>query len=237
MKKGLACLSSILLGSNFNTHFSAKDTAPRITNPEFVIQISLNRNESSSALVQWDRSHSRLLVELFGAKGGITTNKLAHAKWIALGAKEFDSYIIDKVCSYIQASPTIQEYWAFQPDRAKEDSEYYHHTLMDMIYSNKVLMNEFKLANNLTDEDKKYLDLWEHLSVYFRRDPTVIQTAAHLEAIPLHPANKVLLDKLSTNPYFRMLDSSHVNRLLESSRTTPAQVTKAIEILLFVINA
>lgn len=238
-QKGLARLDSILskqyLGSIYTD--CAKDSdAVRIENPEFISKVSFKQG-SKDRLEGWSPSISKLIVELFGDKGGVTTTSAIHEKWLKKGAKELDSYVEEKVSQYMLTNPRIQEYWAFNPDRLQDSLDYENtEKLFETIYRTPLLRQEFKLINNLTDVDMKYLAIWGYVKGSYRKlnSPEYLKASTHLDAIPLDPANNALLAKFKNNPFTSMIDVYEFLSLIR--KNNPVQVKKAFEILISALN-
>ena len=236
-KKGLVSMASIISAEFIDTRLSRKDTAPRILSPEFVVSIPDRQDQSKFELQYWDKTGSRYIVDLIGTKGGVTNNSAVHKKWIKNGAKEFNEYLLDKMCNHMMTSPGIQEYWPFNFDRVTS----YTHALdaiMRLVYSNAVMRKEFGLVNNLTVEDEKYLYLWKHCAHKWRYSmpPEVLKTATHLKSIPIDPINETLMKRLIDNPFIYLINNVGFTELLQNKKSTPAQITKAIEILITILK-
>lgn len=238
-KKGVVCLSSVLLGSKVNLRHSLEDTAKRIDNPEFIVHVSHNNDVSYQKFPNWDESTSAIIVKLWGDKGAITNNTKSVDKWVKEGVKMFKEYIHSKVIDYIGASVTIKEYWAFKPERLHTSMPYYNRNLLDALYKNNAACLVFGIKNNLTDEDKLYLTLWAFLvdqNHRSNRPPEVQKLVDTLETIPLDPINEVVIAKFTNNPLIRIIDAESLSALLNREDPTSPTAVKAIEILVAVLN-
>lgn len=236
VKKGLVALSYVMDGTGIDTKRACYIDATRTLTPEFVINIP-SRRDTTHLLRDWDRTSSTHLVYLFGDKGGITTTKATHEKYLKNGSRDFDTYVLEKICQYILFNPRIHEYWGFHPDLLS--SEYNSgDSIIKLIYSNSVLKAEFKIVNNLTDLDKIYLHLWKQLSYQHpssNNNPEVTKVRNWLNSIPLDIASTQLISKLTDNPLLDMLDMYTLREHITHSKN-PSQVNKAIAFLIYVIN-
>jgi hypothetical protein len=245
VQKGLACLKSVVPAKNvrmhINTTLSRLDTAPRIENPEFLVEVKINKTTSTLVLDHWDELASFYIVELFGDKGGITTNSSMHAKWKGKNIPEMTDYVRQKVCDYMLNSPTIREYWAFDVNRALTtyySDCFYNTSVIEMVYNTEILRQEFGLVNNLTEEDRKYVHLWKDLISHHRYNipPDMASVRTYLNAIPLDPANALFIKKVKDSELLSILDKSGLARLLNSSDTSPQLAKAAIDVLALVLK-
>ena len=238
-KKGLVCLSNILTESNINTQNSRKEDAARIEAPEFVLKLSVRADSDKYHLPNWNGESSRYLVELFGDKGGVTTTSTTHANWLNRGAKEFDDYVREKICSYVLFNPRIAVYWANQQERVTDaaGSKYEFSSLVRLIYKNSLLSKEFGLVSTLTDEDTKYLQLWEVLEDVhrYRTCPEIVKVKDWLKSIPLDPVAADFANKLKNSPLISLLDVNQVNRVLQRNDKLP-EYQKTIDLIISLIN-
>lgn len=238
-KKGLVCLSTILTGNTINTQNSREEDAARIESPEFVVKISVRADMGNTYLPNWYGKASRNLVELFGDKGGVTSSSTMHDNWLKRGAKDFDDYVREKICSYILFNPRIGAYWANHQERTLDavGSRYEHSSLVRLIYENPLLSKEFGLVSTLTDEDAKYLQLWEVLvDVHrYRTCPEIIKVKDWLKSIPIDPVATELANKLKNSPLISLLDVYQADRVLQRDDKLP-EYQKTIDFIISLIN-
>ena len=228
-----------MLGSNVNTEFALKDDAKRITNPEFIVNVSYNKDIKRNELPGWDYITTPIIISLWGDKGGITNNTKSLDKWIKKGAMMFKEYFNSKVQDYVSNSPTIKEYWAFKPERLHDKLDYYNRPLLDALYKNNAACAVFGIKNNLTDVDKMYLTLWTYLvneTHKYNRPPDIKKILDDLEAIPLDPINDDVIAKFTNNPLIRLIDASGFSNLMNSTDPTSPTAVKAVEILVTALN-
>ena len=197
-KKGVVCLSSILGRLGINTASSQNESAARIENPEFIVQVSFKMGTSPYCLGRWSTNNSEHLVRLFGDKGAITNSTATYDKWRNKGAADFDEYVREKICSHILNNPEIEAFWANQISHvsmwhSKQDA------LLRLIASHDALSAEFGLTVTLSDENKVFMNLWHGLVAQCRpyNIPTsVTQVKDWLEAIPPSQAMASVMQKM-----------------------------------------
>ena len=242
VKKGVVALSALIQNSkHIDTKRFHEENVERLDQPEFVVQLSFKQGTLSNRFNKWSSTGSACIVELFGSKGGAVNNAATHAGWITKGAKDFDDYVREQVCNYIQNSPTIAEYWAFHPERVICNLVNYTQTTIRwirMVYSVPVLMTMFSLVNPLTDKDKKYLQLWQEINN--RYDPfscaEVKATKAKLEAISLDPLTTAMVTKITTSPFQEFIDIEAIASTLRDSTPQSPRFKQALALLTIVFN-
>lgn len=244
-KKGVAALSSVWWSNSKSVDFTGllKDDAVRTEKPEFILQVSLQKDFSKSTIPGWDAATSRHIVQLFGDKGGITNNSNVFTSWINKGVKPLQDYVLEHVCMEVMTNPRIQEYWAYAVERSIDEREltYDLGRLARTVYGNETLRKIFGLVNNLTTDDRKYLALWSYIKDSLRRfTPTqlVIDSVKQMEAIPLAKENKDCMEKLIKNKLIYMLNIAHMVDLLNEAKTKKDDVfTKQImDVLMTILN-
>ena len=240
-KVGIACLSSVYTdkGRYIDLMRFTDEDAARIIEPEFIAEVSLRAENSKSNFgYDWCDQSSRYIVELFGDKGGITNKSDVAVKYKAAGAKDFKEYVQEKVSAYMITSPTIQEYWAFNINRVRNVHSVDHTSLLETIYANPALRAEYGLVNNLTDEDKKYIYIWNQMMHRWHRNEAkcVLATKDHLDAIPLHQANKDLVAKFKGNRLLRVINDSGLASLINRSSSDPVEAKEALDLLNSILN-
>lgn len=240
VKQGVVSLTSVLTKASIDTFQSRLDNAARIMNPEFVMQVAVRKDTPADVLYPWNSECSRYIVDLFGAKGGITNNSAVHEKWIKNGARNAEDYLHEKICEAMTLNPNIQEYWAFDVDRAMEESNINHASkeLVQLVYRSAVLRKEFGLVNNLSEVEKKIVCLWKYaVNRHKWNTPALLKaTADHLKTIRMDPANKAFLTKFSNNPMLDIINKTGLSTLIRAGDANSPQTKKAIEVLITVIN-
>jgi hypothetical protein len=243
-KKGLTALTSIISKKTkgISTPLCRKEDAPRTMEPEFAVLVSIRQGEPTNVLSKWDDISSKYIVELFGAKGGITNNSLMHANWAKKGVKDIDVYAREKVCEYITNSTAIKEYWAYKHERVIEtyNVDYYKQDFVKLVYSTALLRKEYSLVNNLTEEDNKYLYMWGEITKYNNHRnsmPEVETVMKMLAAIPLHPANVIAVESMKKNKLYKLIDKNGLQSLINLYGVDSPEIKKVFEILLTILKA
>jgi hypothetical protein len=242
-KIGIPKLSCVLTShNNINTAQLQLDVVERIEKPEFVHLVSVRDDTDRGHLgYHWRNGASKIIVDLFGDKGAITNMTNTATKYYEQGAKKLDDYVYEKVGDYLKTIPTIAEYWAYKPDRVvKAVNMNSTNDLIELIYDSEVLRKEYKLVNNLTATDKMYLKLYEHIIYESRHnkvpDP-IAEATKHLDSIPVHPDNVVLLSKFLNNKLLKVVNSTGLATLIRNQDpTTDIDAKNAIEILNIILN-
>lgn len=234
-KKGLVCLTSVL-GPNhrslryaIDTTMSKADNAPLIENPKLVMTLPINKDASKFSISIWDYETSGLVVELFGTITGIAPTIVSCANYKVKGAKDFDTGVIELVSEYMTANTRIAEYWSVKQSYSDTGS------ILDIIYNNSELGSKFNLINPLTVEDKKYLKVWAYIcEIYrYRNHEVVLKAKEHLSKIPVNPDYILLKDKLVTNPFIELIDTTVLSKLVKD----PTKKDKIIEVVTSIINS
>jgi hypothetical protein len=233
-KKGIVRLDACLHNNRVYLQNLRNEDAARIESPEFVIKIT-GRTASGPCWENWSPTAARIIAHLFGSKGGVTSTSTMHDKWIAQGAKDFDEYLYEKVCSYILNNPRIEAYWAIRHEHVNSEVRYLD-SLVRLIYTIKELQTEFKVEDPLTEEDHMYLMLWKEMSrkYYHTSNPAAIPVIDWLRAIPQSPVIQDLVKKLS-NPLVSLLDENQVRNLLTEDPPSPHRA-KVLAFFISVLN-
>lgn len=236
-KKGLVKLTSILCagGQGINTEFARQEDAPRIEDPEFVIQLSFRQGTSNYSIGNFSAHASQTIIDLFGEKGGIAASLASLTSWQLKGAKGFNEYVTEKVCSYILNNPNIAAYWSKQSGHVTSAVSH-KSALIDIIYSTEELANEFGLTNTLSKEEQQYLFLWGELrnQYKYRNDPQITAVDNWLKTIAVSPEVTELITKLNSS-LTCVLDLSEVRHLIKYSND-PLHKSQVIKLLISIIN-
>lgn len=243
-KKGVPSLKGIKPKGAIHFGYLVEDDVDRTEAPEFMCLVSLRKEEPQNVLANWDTETSHIIIDMFGDKGGITNNSNTYTKWMQKGARTLDAFMEDQICYYMMTSPTIREYWAFNLDRAWEvlgyDSYYDPKELAEVVYRAPLLRNVYGLVNNLSDEDKKYLRLWEKYVSNFRyedrRPPMVKRVLDYLNAVPVDPANFTLLKKLKGNKLLEVIDERGMTKFLKGRDINDPAAKKVLDILTIILQ-
>lgn len=236
-QEGLVSLLSVrhASGKGIDTRLSKNINAPRIAQPEFVVQLSVRKDEYTNIILHGlDMEASGYVLDLFGTKGGIMHNSVIQAKWLQQGAQDMVAYLIEKVSAEMLSNPRIHEYWAFDVDRAIDNIGGYfsYADLIRIAYATPAVRKEFGLISNLTGEDKKYVYLYKKLTHFMGVSPVVRK----LKSIKLHPANGALTDRFIGNDRLKAITHSYFKILLESTTSKPHHIAAATQYLIALLT-
>lgn len=227
------------------------DDAPRVEHPEAAILVHFGKDDYKDRVGPWDEKATSHIARLLGDKIGVTINSVAYDKLVKAGVRPFKDYIREKVCTHVENSAAIQEYWAFNPSRACKDAglneddytqERTSVNLVKAIYSHAGLRAKFNLVNNMTQEDRMYVYLWnamckraqDHKYRGEAMPAEISKVYRKLKAIPMHPANAALLAKFNNNPLLNILDREALMCILKLN--TNQGYEKAIQLLMTVLD-
>jgi hypothetical protein len=236
-QKGVVSLLSVLSSksNSLYTPGAKYDDAPRIEVPEFVVQLSIRDGVPTEQLGFLGQAASRYIVDLFGAKGGVTFNSAVHASWIEKGAKEMLTYVAEKVAQYMLSCLRIKKYWPYDVQRVVDGYTSYmpKEWLLRIVYGNATCRKKLHLVNNLTEEDKKYVHLWHQIVGYRSRYPDTLGAAyAQLKPIPLHPINQEILARIQSSPLFDTFQQNKLTVLMGSTNPAASRDIDAVVQLL-----
>lgn len=208
-------------------------SAARIEKPEWFARMPSENSHNGSycCLDKFDSETTKAILSLFGSKGGITSNTKQEDGYEAKGAMELEKYVIQKVSAEIVSNPRIAEYFSNCPTKANETYK--------VIHASKVLCGEFQLVNNLTDEDKLYLQLFSHLTKSTYENNRRLSSHKELQAakdfsesVAPSAAATTLLDLIAGSKMMKFIQLDKLISVLESKPApTPAQTADILAIL------
>lgn len=236
VKKGAPLLSDINRAYRVNTGWITHDDVKRIEQPEFIAQVSLAKDVPTNQIDIFDEVTTKFVIELFGEKGALTTTKATYEKYIQKGAKPLREYVIGKVTDFMMNDPTIKEYWAFHVDRVTSNIHYWRKEAVELCYKSPELRNQFGLVNNLTDEAKKYLRIWQRIKEYRRNNAEVKTVSDYLDAIPVDQKNLDLLKKFENSKLVPVLDFSELVKTLNHYDEASPEGIAALQIFTLALN-
>ena len=208
-------------------------SAARIEKPEWFARMpSENSHEGRyCCLGKFDSEITKAILSLFGSKGGITSNTKQEDGYKTKGSMELETYVIQNVSAEIVSNPRIAEYFSNCPTTANKTYK--------AIYASKVLCGEFQLVNNLTDEDKLYLQLFTYLTALNYTNQRRCSSHKELQAarefaVHMAPsaAATTLLDLSAGSKMMKFIDIDNMISVLESKPApTQAQTADILAIL------
>jgi hypothetical protein len=233
-KKGAVALKSIQGTHRIDTHLSRKDDAPRIEDPEFIIQISVRDGLSTRAFMGWTPETTQHVLDLFGDKGGITATSSSTDLWIKKGCKHLTDYVRTKVCEYIVSTPSIQDNFAFAPERSGVPTSSKSEYIITCIWEDKPIRDALGISFDLSEQDKKYLELWDFMQ--YQHNDEITAAKAHLATITVSQVCIDLVKKIESNKLLHIIDIDELGNVLENHASNPTQADKAREIFIGLIN-
>lgn len=234
-KQGLVGMKSVAEpNGTLNTRQAHFEDASRILSPEFVVQVNTRQSSEFREFVGINRTASELIVKMFGDKGGIATNTVQYKNWSKKYKTAFD-YLKPIVLDYVTKSSNIERYVGLSADKATNYSchlsTYAASKIAKAIYREPLLLKALGIADPRTPEEKQYCELF---FAYINRfnDPEVIALRDKLEAIPLDPKAKAVIDKASKAKLISCVDLSQLRLQLG----TPSQAKKAMQMFFYALN-
>lgn len=166
-KEGLPALSCITKTRHGGISLSMllHDDAERITNPEFVVLVSLGRGEPSNHLPYWDALTTHILVELYGNRGVIVNHRGKYDTAYKNGAKNFNTFVLEQLHHELTTNPRLKKYFQCLPERlilgSKERDQ---REVLALAYQVPSLQKTFNLPKALTPRDHQILTLWQQMN-------------------------------------------------------------------------
>lgn len=229
--KGLVSFVDAYKAGKVYFHSLYLSNATRIEKPEWFSRLPHSNSAEwrCGMLGKFDHNSTKAILSLFGSKGGVVINTKQEEAYKAKGAVYLESYVIQKVSAEIVTNPRIAEYFSNCPITANE-------TYKD-IYASKVLCGEFQLVNNLTEEDKLYLQLFGWFNTYqnkyrFSSHKELQAAKDFTESMAPSAAATALLDLIAGRKMMKFIELGEMISVLESKPApTPAQTADILAIL------
>lgn len=229
-KKGIPALSSLMMVDVLRMSRMDNEDVPggmklaRLEKPEIIVRLA--KSENTTSLPNWGSYDTKLISELWGDKIGVVINATQHSKYLSDGAVDATNFIYETIATEVASNPRILEYLAYDIDRLNTFSIV--DQLLRLISRIPEFRKEFGLVNNMTDQDKKYLQLWKVFSYkrWVSQDyPKVKATLDVVNAIKLDPAVTKLVAKLDEcRNIASCLDVSNISSILLSKESTPEKL-------------
>lgn len=229
-------LTTGITGDLFQLNRCFYDDVERTETPEFYVRLSGAPRNLVTSLACFGRIPSRNIANLYGKRGCVITSNLQEEKCIAKGAINLDKWLAIQVSKEIASNANILEYAAHWPKRFPEIRLGVSSYLRALIWDTPEIRSKFGLVNNLTDQDKTILSLWEATtSIHWYMDyPEIKAVYQQLMAIPIDPANTDLLDKLAKNPLMELIDAERISHIMVGK--DQAKKDRALTLLINAIN-
>lgn len=199
-----------------------RDDAVRVTNPEFVCIVSLASGEPTRWLSGWTGSTTRILAEMFGARGAIVNHRGKYDTAIKNGAMDLRTFVYQFLHHEMTTNPRIQKHLQMMPQRlihGDPDNANSRNAwdLLDLAYKNPMLQKAFTLPKPLLPRDEQILALWNHaikpFQKSYRTPPELLgKVLAHIEAQPINQLALQMAQNMNSSPLMGVLDLSSLER-------------------------
>lgn len=241
-KKGIAKLSGALHQGHYEARLLKNATAERIEDPEFLVRFRSQYEWVSGRFDNFGRNEAKLIVELFGTKGGVVTTPAQEDRYTKQGALLVRQYVLGKILTEFQTNPRLNEYFTHSFEAAKhalaQAGDFIAEDIAPILYASDEICRKYGLTQTrLTSNDQRYLTLWEGIQAHSSRiysgipkDVEAIQTFIH--SLPPSPANEAFFKKLLGNE--RLSVFCDVN--LKSSLNNPTKAARTVELLEFALG-
>lgn len=223
-----------------------EEDAERIAKPEYVTRIYTGSRVSSTKLGHLSDSLTREFIKLFGEQGAVSTNDTQYANYVKKGALPMMDFLVKKVVEYFTTNKAIlQKYRACHHEQVINNPKFLgslsweQQQVLKAIYKMPKLADHFKVSCPLQDLDKSYLGFYKSLVDICRtsdRYPEFHALQKEMDKIPLDPAHKLLVDKISKSKLLPMLtgELDSLYRMLEQDNS--AKLDKFVEIIKTVLD-
>jgi hypothetical protein len=234
--KGLPALINVKTESG-RIDFDLMSVDKRIEDAKIIVRKSPSTR--SKSIGSFGPSVANIILEMYGDKVGVTTTTAQHDRLLAAGAVNIEPQVVRDTIAYIENSQSIQASFGVDPSRIKF-SKYLVDEVVGMCSRSDTLSKEFGIENSLTNEDRKYLSIFEYLSNHPNKNlstwnslsnTTIVALSSKLALTPIHPKMLALIDmveKSKTLPYINM--SMIRNTISKSSSVGPTDVQFALDI-------
>jgi len=184
--------------------------------PEFILNVSLARGESTSRIHGFTDPQLRKIVELFGKRGAITNMGSTYDKCIREGAKPFTDWVANLICETMMTNPNVQKYYASSMRESDIDS-LVPSSVTDLVttcFTEPVLAKEYGIWADLTDEERFIVEMWdagvvERVMTRIKADPV----KAYLNTIP--QTKEVMA-------FYQLVENNHLLRLINAEELATA---------------
>uniref|UniRef100_UPI0025BE8A2A hypothetical protein n=1 Tax=Aquabacterium sp. TaxID=1872578 RepID=UPI0025BE8A2A len=244
-KNGIPKLSAMTNGNGLyqSNRVEVQPEVDRTTLPEFIIKDG-RRNEYDF-IEGLDQGQSKLIIDVYGSKGAVCANQNQYDRYKAAGALDWQDYILNNLVEEFETNPRIREFLPFDTDRMdtrRYHSEWHGQAMwVDIIKSDRDFYEYFGLVDNLTEDDRKLMKIWQIFKANYWRGTS--QQGAKIEeiisAFKLDPVVDNLFRKLKSNKLIQMMDgggAAHTIMRWKSYGLTEKQRIIARDALLTIIE-
>jgi hypothetical protein len=223
-----------------NIRLWRQEDVERIEHPECVVQLAINKGAPENSFGSFDREASKLVVQLFGDVCGVAPASNVLTQYHKKGIPHLETFVQTKLTEALTTRPSIQQYFAFSIERVLdvyglEDAQA---ELMTAIYATPELRKEFGIINNLSDEDRLYLALYEakQSRYYHRENDWMRELKNQIDKIELDPANLKLVERIKNNALVGIFSQGGLKEVFTGTNLNPAEKKKVIDAILTILN-
>jgi hypothetical protein len=248
-KKGLPKLSGILLPDGRTNHglIISDDLFPRIEDPEYIVKMNPRAGNAVSNLhPHLNAEGIRMAIKLYGDKGGVVVNDNQYARFKKMGAVTFDNWLIQRIQDEILTNPRLQTFYSMRlgalPREVETGIDWTSREFLKVILGEPRLAKEFGLVHSATKEDRMIFSIFQSMMEYSYSYKDKLKLAVeHVAAVKPDPKLKATVDKLCKSKLIGYLNSSKIETLFESLKTstlasTPKHVEGVMDLLLYAIE-
>lgn len=202
-KKGIPVLDQIRNKDGVvDTSLIWNEDLTRTFTPEFVVKIT-DRN-GKATIGDTTPAFTKAVLNLFGSKGGIVVTAAQEKKYTEKGAKEFNTYLLEKTSHQIMNNKNIQNRLSSTPDYHKLWSAWEHRArseLMRLIVKSPYLASVYGLDAPLNQEEEQYLKIWDYCmgEYIIKREQLFVDTHKFIKDLAPNPNIQILKDKIDAS--------------------------------------
>lgn len=241
-KKGLPVLTSALHSNGrIDSRLPHDDKAARIEMPEFIVRLPYTTegwNEFQEEL--YSSTVSQTIIHLYGKVGGVVANANQTKKFLALGAKMVQDYVLNKITEAFTTNPNIETHFRWKVDSLNFGG-YRKEGLYDILREDPEFRAKYALPNPLSKDEQSIVFLFENMipNSYSRKlTPVLVDLDKLILSWSNTPEALKLAAKIKASDLAGTIDYSAVRSMLISptTKTPEAQKKKIREFLLLALE-
>jgi hypothetical protein len=202
-QQGLIALSAAEKQGSFNADTLYSKTAKRISTAECVFLCTNTDEQRRSDALHALSGITDTIMKVYGDIAGVAKTQDQYDRYRAKGIEDGVKYVTEDVINYITNSDAILQYLT-----AKKTIHKHRFTeiIFDYVFKSPVVQEIYNLPSITEDEDKIYLELWEHLKK--GRSSVTSATEKDIDSLPDHQATFDVCNKIKNSKYFVFLSTS-----------------------------
>lgn len=242
-----SCLNKGLTGVPIIMNLPAAEEIDLISSPDFVMKYNPKSEEPN--LPGFSTTVSKFIIGKWGKKAGFVVNANQEAKYVAAGAKSYVPFLLEVILLEFQTNPRIQQTLPFLWNKSETIMETSYgrevykreKVFLEAVYADKDLYEYFGIVQNMTEEDKLYLKMYEELRIEspdgFYGHPAQKELEKIMKAIVTDKAVMDLFDLIRKSaPLMAMNGENTRNILTGLTKVLPQQRTTVRDMLLNAIE-